>query len=96
MLDPTKHCCWVNRTQALAKGLADRGFKLVSGGTDNHIVLVDLRPKVSGGGPMRHCALMRALGRAFSWRLVRRGLLTSLTVRAVRVRRAWTGRAWSA
>ena len=29
--------------QALAKGLADRGFDLVSGGTDNHLMLVDLR-----------------------------------------------------
>lgn len=30
---------------ALATAMADRGFRLVSGGTDNHIVLVDLRPK---------------------------------------------------
>ncbi|MCL2855896.1 MAG: serine hydroxymethyltransferase [Defluviitaleaceae bacterium] len=29
--------------QALSKGLMDRGFNIVSGGTDNHIVLVDLR-----------------------------------------------------
>ena len=28
---------------ALAKGLMDRGFHLVSGGTDNHLMLVDLR-----------------------------------------------------
>lgn len=28
---------------ALAKGLMDRGFNLVSGGTDNHLMLVDLR-----------------------------------------------------
>ena len=33
----------------LAKALADRGFRIVSGGTDNHLMLVDLRPKgVSG------------------------------------------------
>jgi hypothetical protein len=30
---------------ALADALKARGYTLVSGGTDNHIVLVDLRPK---------------------------------------------------
>lgn len=30
---------------ALAKGLQDRGLRLVSGGTDNHLMLVDLTPK---------------------------------------------------
>ncbi len=30
---------------ALAKGLTDRGFDLVSNGTDNHLMLVDLRSK---------------------------------------------------
>lgn len=30
--------------QALAKGLLKGGFDLVSGGTDNHLMLVDLRP----------------------------------------------------
>jgi glycine hydroxymethyltransferase len=29
----------------LAEGLKVAGFRLVSGGTDNHLVLVDLRPK---------------------------------------------------
>jgi len=32
----------VNNAQALAKGLMDREIKLVSGGTDNHLMLVDL------------------------------------------------------
>ncbi len=35
----------INNAQALAKGLTERGFRLVSGGTDNHLMLVDLRPQ---------------------------------------------------
>ena len=39
----------VENAQALAKGLVQRGFNLVSGGTDNHLMLVDLTEKnVSG------------------------------------------------
>lgn len=34
----------VRNAQALAKGLLNGGFDLVSGGTDNHLMLVDLRP----------------------------------------------------
>ena len=34
----------VENAQALAKGLVQRGFNLVSGGADNHLMLVDLRP----------------------------------------------------
>jgi glycine hydroxymethyltransferase len=34
----------VDNAQALAKGLMERGLKLVSDGTDNHLMLVDLRP----------------------------------------------------
>ena len=33
----------VNNSAALAEGLASEGFRLVSGGTDNHLMLVDLR-----------------------------------------------------
>ena len=33
----------VKNAAALAKGLTDRGMKLVSGGTDNHLMLLDLR-----------------------------------------------------
>ena len=33
-----------DNAQALSKGLVDRGFKIVSGGTDNHLMLVDLTP----------------------------------------------------
>ena len=34
----------LDNAQALAKGLMSRGIKLVSGGTDNHLMLVDLTP----------------------------------------------------
>ncbi|NLJ97060.1 MAG: serine hydroxymethyltransferase, partial [Clostridiales bacterium] len=33
----------IENAQALAKGLLKRGFNLVSGGTDNHLMLVDLQ-----------------------------------------------------
>jgi glycine hydroxymethyltransferase len=35
----------VKNAQALARGLIGAGLRLVSGGTDNHLMLVDLRPK---------------------------------------------------
>jgi RpiB/LacA/LacB family sugar-phosphate isomerase len=35
----------VKNANALATALAGRGFRIVSGGTDNHLMLVDLRPK---------------------------------------------------
>ncbi len=34
----------IKNAQALCKGLQDRGIKIVSGGTDNHLMLVDLTP----------------------------------------------------
>jgi len=35
----------VANARALAAALTDRGVKLVSGGTDNHLLLIDLRPQ---------------------------------------------------
>jgi len=38
-----KNIC--DNAQALCKGLLDRGLSVVSGGTDNHLMLLDLRPQ---------------------------------------------------
>lgn len=35
----------VKNSAALCEALKERGFRIVSGGTDNHLMLVDLRPK---------------------------------------------------
>ena len=44
----------VKNAQALAKVLVERGFNLVSGGTDNHLMLVDLRPFDITGKELEH------------------------------------------
>ena len=44
----------VKNCQALAKGLLAHGFDLVSGGTDNHLVLVDLTNKDVTGKDAEH------------------------------------------
>lgn len=44
----------VKNAAALADGLLKRGFDLVSGGTDNHLMLVDLRPMGVTGKEMEH------------------------------------------
>ena len=49
----------VANAKALAAALAERGFALVSGGTDNHLILMDLTPKGIAGKPAA-----RALDRA--------------------------------
>jgi glycine hydroxymethyltransferase len=49
----------VENAQVLAEGLKGAGLRLVSGGTDNHLMLVDLRPKRITGK-----AAEEALGRA--------------------------------
>jgi glycine hydroxymethyltransferase len=49
----------VDNARALASTLKDAGFELISGGTDNHLMLVDLRPKKLTGK-----AAEASLGRA--------------------------------
>ena len=39
----------VINAKALAAGIAKHGYRIVSGGTDNHLMLVDLRPKSLNG-----------------------------------------------
>ena len=39
----------VDNAQALALSLVEKGLRLVSGGTDNHLMLVDVRPKKLNG-----------------------------------------------
>ena len=39
----------VANAKALAAALADLGYRIVSGGTDNHLMLVDLRPRGLNG-----------------------------------------------
>jgi glycine hydroxymethyltransferase len=51
--------CVVENAQVLAEGLARAGLRLVSGGTDTHLMLVDLRPKKLTGKVAEE-----ALGRA--------------------------------
>jgi glycine hydroxymethyltransferase len=44
----------VKNAQAMAARLASHGFRIVSGGTDNHLMLVDLRPKGINGADASH------------------------------------------
>lgn len=39
----------LSNNQQLASSLMKKGYELVSGGTDNHLILVDLRPKKLNG-----------------------------------------------
>ncbi len=44
----------VNNSKVLASALLEKGFDLVSGGTDNHLMLVDLRPMKITGKELEH------------------------------------------
>src|SRR6201999_685466 len=50
----------VKNARALASALLEQGLQVVSGGTDNHLMLVDLRPKNATGKRAE-----QALGRAY-------------------------------
>ncbi|WP_102127747.1 serine hydroxymethyltransferase [Deinococcus planocerae] len=39
----------IRNAQALAKAFQDRGYRVVSGGTDNHLLVLDLRPQGLNG-----------------------------------------------
>src|SRR5439155_25376659 len=52
----------VANAKALARGLLRYGLRLVTGGTDNHMILLDLTP----GGPGRGVFLQAARDRAGS------------------------------
>jgi glycine hydroxymethyltransferase len=45
--------------QAMAKAFVDRGYKIISGGTDNHLMLIDLRNK-NISGKVAENALVKA------------------------------------
>jgi glycine hydroxymethyltransferase len=49
----------VDNAKALGAALAERGFALITGGTDNHLLLVDMTPKDIAGKPYAQ-ALERA------------------------------------
>ena len=49
----------VANAKALGEGLAARGFRLITGGTDNHLLLIDMTPKNVAGKPYAQ-ALERA------------------------------------
>ncbi len=44
----------LKNAQALAQTLSDNGFRLISGGTDNHLMLVDVTPKGIAGKIAEH------------------------------------------
>ena len=56
----------LRNAQAMADALLKRGYSLVSGGTDTHLVLVDLRPKVLDGA-RAECVLAHYSGRLEAW-----------------------------
>ncbi|MFT6334167.1 MAG: glycine hydroxymethyltransferase [Saprospiraceae bacterium] len=50
----------IKNANAMANAFVDRGYKLISGGTDNHLMLIDLRTKGEVTGKDAENALVRA------------------------------------
>ena len=54
----------VKNAQAMAKVIVERGYKIVSGGTENHLMLVDMIGKEVSGRPVTGKDAEAALGKA--------------------------------
>ncbi|MFP7722527.1 serine hydroxymethyltransferase [Lysobacter sp. A3-1-A15] len=54
----------VKNAQAMANTIIERGYKIVSGGTENHLMLVDMIGKAASGKSLTGKAAEAALGRA--------------------------------
>jgi len=51
----------IDNAQALASAMVAKGYKIISGGTDNHLMLIDLRPKSDElTGKLAEAALVKA------------------------------------
>lgn len=50
----------IQNAQVMAQGFVDRGYKIISGGTDNHLMLIDLRSKGDVSGRDAENALVKA------------------------------------
>lgn len=62
LTDEYKQYCQqvINNAQAMAKAITSRGYKIISGGTDNHLMLIDLRAKTPISGKKVENALVLA------------------------------------
>jgi glycine hydroxymethyltransferase len=50
----------IKNAQAMSKAFSDKGYNLISGGTDNHLMLIDLRSKGNNTGRDAENALVKA------------------------------------
>lgn len=53
----------IKNAKIMAQAFIDLGYRIVSGGTDNHLFLVDLRSKSTGGGKISGFEVEVALGK---------------------------------